>query len=84
METKSCGICGSANARAYRVTGLLLRHVCPSCFGSRCVHCGATCVDKEGKLAKGATMGSFNDLYCKKCSKRDIPQEVRHHLRRWE
>ena len=84
-ETKGCSICGSANARAYRVSGMLIRHLCGNCFGSRCVHCGAMCVDKAGVLIKGATMGPYNDMYCKKCSHQDVSSEViKHNLRRWE
>lgn len=80
MEGKSCGICGEPRARAYRVSGMLLRHLCANCFASRCVHCGAICVDKEGSLLKGATMGAYKDQYCKKCSRQNVAQKIKGEL----
>jgi len=76
MEAKSCSICGGPHARAYRVSGLLLRHVCEDCFVSRCVHCGKLCLDKEGKLFKGVTMGIYHALYCQDCSWEKTEQNI--------
>jgi hypothetical protein len=76
MEGKSCSICGGPHARAYRVSGLLLRHVCEDCFGSRCVHCGEPCLDKTGGLLKGVTLGAYHALYCKACSRKNVERNI--------
>jgi hypothetical protein len=79
MNARICSICGGPQARAYRVSGLLLRYVCEDCFVSRCIHCGTACVDKAGKLSKGVTVGIYHAMYCKSCSGAQMEKDIMEH-----
>jgi hypothetical protein len=80
MEGKLCSICGGPHARAFRVSGLLLRHVCEECFVSRCIHCGAPCLDDAGRLLKGTATGIYHALYCKDCSWENMEKNIMKNL----
>ena len=72
----NCNICATPRARAYRVAGLLVRYACDDCFLSRCIHCGALCVDEKGAILPGVTFGMYNSLYCATCSAGNTEQDI--------
>jgi len=67
-DLRKCSICSASPARTYRVSGLLVRYACDDCFLSRCIHCGAWCVDEQGRILPGVKLGVYHALYCQKCS----------------
>lgn len=71
-----CDICHDPSARIYKVAGLALRHVCDECFVSRCVNCGAVCVDHTGKLLPGVGFGIYHALFCERCLSGDMDQSL--------
>ena len=62
-----CSFCGCPHVRAYRIAGALLRYACDECFVTRCMGCGALCVDDRGKLQPGVKFGLHHALYCERC-----------------
>jgi len=69
----SCSFCGSSQARAFKVAGLVLRHSCDECFVSRCISCGILCIDKRGRNIQRIKYTPGAPLYCNKCSLSHAP-----------
>ncbi len=62
-----CSICDGPRAHVYKLTGTGERMICVDCFETRCVECGALCVNGRGELLQGVSVDVLSALYCDSC-----------------
>lgn len=67
-----CSFCGSKQARAFKIADIVLRHACDECFVTRCISCGALCVDGQGRYIQQMQHAIGAALYCNACSSSKI------------